>query len=96
MQSSVKFRLNQRIQNLMSQLLIELLSTRAVKPSRMIKTLQIMVMDFVYLDLSRQISEFNISNSINQQFNPLPPTVHSNGHWKNSCEKLRKHLIEKL
>ncbi|CAF1326834.1 unnamed protein product [Rotaria magnacalcarata] len=68
MQSSVKFRLNQRIQNFMSQLLIELLSTGAVKPSRMIKTLQIMVMDFVYLDLSRQISEFNISNSINQQF----------------------------
>ncbi|CAF3941955.1 unnamed protein product [Rotaria magnacalcarata] len=68
MQTCVNFRLSERIQNFMSQLLIVLLSTGTAENSRTIKTLQMMVMDFVYLDLLKQKSQLSISNNINQKF----------------------------
>ena len=43
-------------------------ANEAAKNNRTIKTLQMIAMDFVYLDLSRQKSQLNTSNSINQQF----------------------------
>ncbi|CAF4049999.1 unnamed protein product [Rotaria sp. Silwood2] len=56
------------MQHFMSQLLIELLSNEAYVNSETMKRLQIIVMDFVFLDLTRQKSQFGIMNNENQQF----------------------------
>ncbi|CAF4076194.1 unnamed protein product, partial [Rotaria sp. Silwood2] len=68
MQASKNFNLNERMRHFMSQLLIELLLNEASIDSQTIKTLQTIVMDFVFLDLTRQKSQLNSMNNVNQQF----------------------------
>lgn len=63
MQTSIKFNLNERITDFMSHLLIQLLSEEISTNNRRMKRLRNTIMDFVFLNLTRQKSQFSTTEN---------------------------------
>ncbi|CAF5153370.1 unnamed protein product, partial [Rotaria magnacalcarata] len=68
MQANENFSLNKRIQDFITQLLIVLLSDESSMDNRTMKTLRSTIMDFVFLDLTKNKRQLGITNNLKKQF----------------------------